>query len=68
MAFSVSVTRETTKYSDFLYTADLSQLVSFSALIGIDVRQKVALADYTEIERIVKESWVSISSSKFILQ
>ena len=37
------------------------------SLIGIDVRQKVAMTDYTEIETIVKQSWLSISSSKFIV-
>ena len=63
-ALKVAITRGSGEYSDSLYTDGLDKLVSFADLIGIDVKQKVALADYDKIAAIVKKSWADISSGK----
>ena len=64
-ALHVSVTRERGQYSQFLYTDDTENLVRFSDLIGIDVKQKVTLSQYRAIETIVENSWAAASTSMF---
>jgi len=63
-ALKVAITRGNGEYSDFLYTDGLEKLVIFSDLIGIDVKQKIALADYDKIAAIVKKSWADLSAGK----
>ena len=63
-AFEVTITGTTEKYSTYLFTGDVSTLVTFDNLIGIPIEQKMAKTDYAAVETIIKQAWLATSAGK----